>query len=72
MAYVLLLFAIISEVFGTTMLKLSTGFKRILPIIGVIIGYGVSFYLLSKALIELPLGFSRLEWSWNGSHNNCR
>lgn len=67
MAYILLLLSIISEVFGTTMLKLSTGFKSILPAIGVIIGYGISFYLLSLVLLELPLGFTYAVWGGVGT-----
>ena len=39
--YIILIIAIIGEVFGSSMLKASNGFKRVLPIFGVIIGYGV-------------------------------
>ncbi|GIO25340.1 multidrug efflux SMR transporter [Oceanobacillus sp. J11TS1] len=67
MAYVLLIFSIMSEVLGSTMLKLSNGFKKILPIIGVIAGYCVSFYLLSVALLDLPLGFAYAIWSGVGT-----
>lgn len=67
MAYVLLIFSIMSEVLGSTMLKLSNGFKKILPIIGVIAGYGVSFYLLSVVLLDLPLGFTYAIWSGVGT-----
>lgn len=67
MAYVLLAFSIISEVFGSTMLKLSNGFKNYLPILGIAAGYGISFYLLSIVLIELPLGFSYAVWSGVGT-----
>lgn len=51
MAYVYLAFAIILETFGSSMLKLSKGFKKLLPVIGVITGYCVSFYLFSLALL---------------------
>jgi len=67
MAYVLLACSIVTEVFGSTMLKLSNGFKRYLPIIGVAAGYGISFYLLSIALIDLPLGFAYAVWSGVGT-----
>ncbi len=67
MAYLLLSFAIVSEVIGSTMLKLSNGFSRKLPIVGVIAGYGVCFYLLSLALLELPLGFTYAIWSALGT-----
>ena len=39
--YIILIIAIIGEVFGSSMLKASNGFKRVLPIFGIIIGYGV-------------------------------
>lgn len=67
MAYILLTFSIISEVFGTTMLKLSNGFSKVLPVIGVITGFGVCFYLLSLTLEDLPLGFTYAVWSGSGT-----
>ena len=45
--YVILGIAIISEVFGSSMLKVSNGFKKLFPSIGVIIGMGIAFYCLS-------------------------
>ena len=47
--YIVLIIAIIGEVFGSSMLKASNGFKRVLPIFGVVIGYGLAFYTLSLA-----------------------
>lgn len=67
MAYVWLALAILMEVFGSTMLKLSAGFKKYGPTIGFAIGFGVSFYLFSLALIKLPLGFSYAVWSGTGT-----
>ncbi|MCR8658697.1 DMT family transporter [Paenibacillus endoradicis] len=67
MAYLLLLTSIITEVFASTMLKLSNGFTKKLPIIGVVVGYGLCFYLLSLTLLELPLGFSYAVWSGLGT-----
>jgi len=62
-SYVLLGTAILAEVVGTTSLKLSSGFSRPLPSLGVIIGYGVAFYLLSLALEELPIGVVYATWA---------
>lgn len=65
--YLFLAGAICSEVFASTMLKLSHGFTKLKPIIGVIIGYALAFYLLSKALGGLPLGLSYATWSGVGT-----
>jgi small multidrug resistance pump len=61
--YVLLGSAIIAEVLGTTALKLSAGFSRPLPSLGVVVGYGGAFYLLSLALEELPVGLVYATWA---------
>lgn len=66
-SFVLLAIAIISEVFGSSMLKLSNGFKRVFPSIGVIIGMGVAFYCLSLALTTIPLGTAYAIWSGVGT-----
>lgn len=63
----LLAFSIIAEVFGTTMLKLSNGFSRVFPIIGVAVGFGLAFYLVSIAMMTLPLGFTYAVWSGLGT-----
>ena len=67
MAYIFLAFSIISEVFGSTMLKLSNGFKKLFPVLGVAIGYMISFYLLSLTLTKLPLTFTYAAWSGVGT-----
>lgn len=67
MAYILLASSIVLEVFGTTMLKLSNGFSRKLPILGVIVGFGACFYLFSLALLDIPLGFAYALWSGIGT-----
>src|SRR5699024_11562177 len=61
-AYMLLAISIISEVFGSSMLKASNGFKKISPILGVIAGYGLSFYCLAITLNTLPLGMIYAFW----------
>lgn len=61
--YVLLAGAILSELFGTTALKLSDGFSQPVPSIGVVLGYGAAFYLLSLTLEELPIGAVYATWA---------
>lgn len=65
--YFLLVIAIISEVFGSSMLKIANGFKNFLPSIGVVIGMSVAFYCLSLALQNIPLGTAYAIWSGVGT-----
>ncbi|QQZ08650.1 DMT family transporter [Heyndrickxia vini] len=66
-AYVLLIVAIVSEVFGSSMLKAANGFKNIIPSIGVVAGYGVAFFSLSIALNTLSLGIAYAIWAGLGT-----
>ncbi|WP_423747182.1 SMR family transporter (plasmid) [Haladaptatus sp. SPP-AMP-3] len=61
--YVLLACAIFSELVGTTSLKLSEGFSQPVPSLGVVIGYGLAFYLVSLTLEELPIGVVYGTWA---------
>src|SRR5690625_5100355 len=67
MAFIYLIGAIFSEVFGSSMLKLTTIAKSKLPVVGIIVGYIISFYLLSLALITIPLSFGYAVWSGLGT-----
>jgi small multidrug resistance pump len=62
----ILFFAILSEVIATTALKLSNGFTRLIPSVIVVVGYGVSFYLLSISLKVIPIGLAYAIWSGVG------
>ncbi len=67
-ASMLILFlAILSEVVGTVALKASEGFTRLGPNVLVVIGYGLSFYLLAQALRQIPLGIAYAIWSGLGT-----
>ncbi|WP_256757855.1 multidrug efflux SMR transporter [Cohnella sp. WQ 127256] len=66
-SFVLLAIAIFSEVFGSSMLKLSNGFKKLYPSIGVVIGMGSAFYCLSLAMKTIPLGTTYAIWSGVGT-----
>lgn len=61
--YALLGAAIVAELFGTTCLDLSDGFTEPLPSLGVVVGYGVAFYLVSLTLEELPIGLVYGTWA---------
>lgn len=65
--YITLGMSIFSEIFGTTMLKLSEGFTNLFPSIGVIVGFGLSFYCLSLCLKTVPLSLAYAIWSGIGT-----
>ncbi len=65
--YVLLSIAILAEVLGSSMLKRTEGFKKIMPTIGVVVGYVVAFYTLSLSLQTLPLGLAYAIWAGVGT-----
>ncbi|QDP39096.1 DMT family transporter [Radiobacillus deserti] len=67
MAYLYLLIAIVTEIIGNSMLKMSDGFSKLLPSIGAFTGYGVSFFLLSLTLKELPMGITYAIWAGVGT-----
>ena len=58
--------AIFSEVFGSSMLKASSGFSKLWPSLGVAAGFGLSFYFLSLALKAIPLGTAYAIWAGVG------
>jgi small multidrug resistance pump len=62
----ILFFAILSEVIATTSLKFSEGFTRFIPSVVVVVGYGLSFYLLSLSLKVFPIGIAYAIWSGVG------
>jgi small multidrug resistance pump len=66
MPYLYLVIAIIAETIGTSLLKLSVGFSKPLPSLGVALGYGISFYFLSLCLRDIPTGIAYAIWSAAG------
>ena len=58
--------AISAEVIGTSFLKASAGFTKPLPVVAVVLGYGLSFYFLSLTLETLPVGIAYAVWSGVG------
>ncbi|HDT6579606.1 multidrug efflux SMR transporter [Bacillus mycoides] len=65
--FLLLTVAILAEVFGSSMLKVSQGFKKLWPSIGVLVGMGTAFYCLSITLKYIPLGTAYAIWSGAGT-----
>lgn len=62
----ILFLAILSEVIATSALKFSEGFTKLIPSVVVVVGYGLSFYLLSITLKTLPIGVAYAIWSGVG------
>lgn len=58
--------AIVAEVIGTSFLKASQGFTKPLPVLVVVVGYGLSFYFLSLTLETIPVGIAYAVWSGVG------
>ena len=63
---VIFFFAVLSEVTATSALKFSEGFTRLVPSVIVVLGYGLSFYLLSLSLKVIPIGVAYALWSGIG------
>ena len=66
MPWLYLTIAIIAEVIGTSFLKTSEGFTKLLPSLAVVLGYGVAFFFLSLTLRTLPVGIAYAIWSGVG------
>ena len=63
----LLSLAIVTEVAGTVALRYSDGFTRLAPSAVVVLGYGISFWLLALVLRELSVGTTYAVWSAAGT-----
>lgn len=66
MNWLYLAIAIVAEVIATSALKASNGFSRIGPVLILIAGYGVAFFLLSQTLKTIPVGIAYAIWSGVG------
>jgi len=66
-AYVLLGIAIVFEIIATSMMKASVGFTKLVPSILFVVIMGASFYAISQALTEIPLGIAYAIWSGLGT-----
>jgi small multidrug resistance pump len=67
MPWLLLALAITSEVCATSLLKLTDGFSRLWPSLGVAAGYVLSFLLLGRALKHIPVSIAYAVWSGAGT-----
>lgn len=58
--------AILFEVLGTTMLKMSDQFTRLVPSLITIMAYIGTFYFLSLSLKTIPIGIAYAVWAGIG------
>lgn len=66
MSWVLLIAAICMEVCGTTCMKLSQGFTKIVPSVLIFVFYAASFTLMTFAIKKLDLSLTYAIWSGVG------
>ena len=66
MAYIYLAVAIVAEVAATSALKASEEFTKLVPSLIVIVGYVISFYLLTRVLRTIPVGITYAVWAGLG------
>ena len=64
---VLLTAAIAVEVGATISLRYSDGFTKLVPSVIVVVGYAISFYLLSIILRDLSVGTTYAIWAGAGT-----
>lgn len=65
-AYLYLAIAIVAEVIATTSMKAIQGLSKPLPLILVIVGYGISFWMLSLVVKSIPVGIAYAVWAGLG------
>lgn len=64
--FLMMAVAVAAEVFADSMMKLSNGFQRKLPLLGTVVGYGVAFYVIALALEYMPIGPVYAMWTGLG------
>ncbi|WP_341303877.1 multidrug efflux SMR transporter [Pseudomonas sp. TMP25] len=64
--YLYLAIAITAEVIATTSMKALDGFNKPLPLILVVVGYAISFWMLSLVVKTIPVGVAYAVWAGMG------
>lgn len=64
--WIVLALAIVLEICGTLLLKLSNGFTNWQSAVGALFCYGLAFYFLSLLLKTIPVGIAYAIWSGVG------
>jgi small multidrug resistance pump len=66
MGYLYLVIAIVAEVAGTSALKGSAEFTKLVPSVVVVVGYGIAFFFLALTLRTIPVGIAYASWGGAG------
>ncbi len=67
MTWLLLILAIVLEVFGTLCMKLSEGFTKLIPVIAMLTFYAVGLSLLAITLKTIDISIAYAVWSGLGT-----
>lgn len=67
MAWLLVGGAIIAEITAAMMLRASQGFEKLVPAVCALAAFGAAFYLVSLALIDLPVSTVYPVWAGGGT-----
>lgn len=67
MAWIFILIAGLEEVVSVIAMKYIDGIKRKKPIAVMVLGFFLSFYLLSQAMQQIPAGIAYAVWSGIGT-----
>ena len=65
-AWLWLSLAILFEVIGTTALKASQNFTHLVPSLVVVVGYGLSLYMLTHTMRSMPVAVTYAFWAGLG------
>jgi len=65
--WIYLLIAILTEVVGTTMMKVSQGLTRLVPSVLMFVLYGISFVFMALALKKIEVSTAYAIWSGLGT-----
>jgi small multidrug resistance pump len=65
--WIYLLIAILTEVVGTTMMKVSQGLSRLMPSVLMFVMYGISFVFMALALKKIEVSTAYAIWSGLGT-----
>ncbi|MDI9394518.1 MAG: multidrug efflux SMR transporter [Euryarchaeota archaeon] len=65
--YYLMLLAILFEVCGTTCMKLSEGFSKLIPSVLIFVFYAISFFFFTLALKGLDVSIAYAIWAGLGT-----